>query len=1092
MKNGKTVFFRKTGYGIMTLLLAGILLGGCSNFFGPLSPPQNNGGSGLLISIGSGGERTLFPRSDFSRYVISFSGPGSRASIDTTNTSGIQVDGLAPGLWTITVTAYMEIDADGDGDIESDEEFEAASSGPVEVTVSGGYQTISIPISATQGGADGYLNYSISFPDAMVDSAFLSIRNFSGEGTPIPAIDFSSTSGSAEGVVPLAAGYYVLTAELQNDYHRAGRMEIVHIYSGMETVADWTFDTGDFVDYITLSGSASIAVGVPGDSVWVQLYREPITSANLSTLIPLARGEVMSNTWSIPITPYGVSTSVYALVAVSTGESWAYYLPGTSAIPVHNTDVSAINLSVFLSAAAVGDVTINGSQNVAINAKSFTLGLSGTATFKAIAAGTQVNWIDNLPMGLQARVNAAVSDDATALGITVSGTPLTAASGPLSVTIPVGALNGVLSGITAASNPDAQYNITGPGKTITVTGIPVEALGLYYDLGIVSSKDVSITDPPIAYLPPGQINATSITGSLLIYPSELAWTGTGDYYIGIIVYGDSSHSTPVAAFITSTAKSFAGTAVTVDFSEFEMLDTTPQVGATINTTVVASITGQAMSGDVQIILENTSFTGIAGYPTATDVSSWFNNLPTGLSAHVRDFWHSGNNSWTLWINLEGTPTVAVNSVPISITIPAANITGGNGGENLDVTPNPSALFHITASADTLSGSITLILDGLPFEQVVTPPGYTSYGRIQFYGNPDLNGFYLASAEIDEDGDWSISLPSNYPGDVYAGVSMPDSSGMFSSPQYVGQHSGSGNWDIGTKSFVSLSGTLSATINGVTFVPNPSQGEYIYIDASVEGMRIDRYSASDTGDWLFILPAQTSPPRIVRLDVHLQGSAYSRYNAWTGPVQDQPESTGHLSLVFKTISGSMGAIIVDSITMPDAGLYVVNEEKSEMLGWGTIDISGGGYWTANMGDYSGIVKFIVMTYKNGYNILSHALATTATVTTGGNTVSIPAVDIVTRDITVTVMDGLEPVNCVIYIATAALSSADFGDLPAHKLAAFSGPTTPIQTIPVDVNHPNSLYFLVMTLDEHYFVTTSPVDTTSPVTLDINEMLELTEP
>jgi hypothetical protein len=48
--------------------------------------------------------------------------------------------------------------------------------------------------------------------------------------------------------------------ELQNSYQRAGRTEIVHIYSNMETRADYTFTPADFTDFIVFSGTVDIKI----------------------------------------------------------------------------------------------------------------------------------------------------------------------------------------------------------------------------------------------------------------------------------------------------------------------------------------------------------------------------------------------------------------------------------------------------------------------------------------------------------------------------------------------------------------------------------------------------------------------------------------------------------------------------------------------------------------------------------------------------------------------------------------------------------------------------------------------------------------
>jgi hypothetical protein len=257
-KKGRIKMKKSYIYGIC-VPLAGIiggllLLAACSDLFAP-TPRFQEGAAVLNISVGSrdASARTLFPDQIFTKYVLSFSG-GPAAYPDKTITSGtaISLTDLVPGSYTITAKGWVDIDGT---------EYEAAE-GSVTVTLDPGQtKSINIPISAknAENGADGYFSYNITIPAGKADTAKLYLRKVS-ESSQVGGFpkDLSTDPASASPIA-LPPGYYLLTVNLENDYQRAGYMEIVHIYSNMETKAEHTFTSADFTPFITLSGTLTLS-----------------------------------------------------------------------------------------------------------------------------------------------------------------------------------------------------------------------------------------------------------------------------------------------------------------------------------------------------------------------------------------------------------------------------------------------------------------------------------------------------------------------------------------------------------------------------------------------------------------------------------------------------------------------------------------------------------------------------------------------------------------------------------------------------------------------------------------------------------------
>jgi uncharacterized repeat protein (TIGR02543 family) len=237
---------------MLILALAMIALAACSNILDPPQPKQEaeTGTVYIFIDEDSAGDsaaaRTLAPPpANFTQYTASFEGPGTQADVTIAVGSTVSI-GLVPGDWTITVTAYNGANT-------------AAGEGSVTRTVVSN-QTVTAAITITPlivGTGD--FRYSVAIP--AVDSATLSLTNMTTNVTTA-SINLRSAAGSSGGTATatrnLAAGYYRMNILLEKSGTYAGRTEVVHIYRGLETTADYVFTDADF----------AAVVGTLTDGVW--------------------------------------------------------------------------------------------------------------------------------------------------------------------------------------------------------------------------------------------------------------------------------------------------------------------------------------------------------------------------------------------------------------------------------------------------------------------------------------------------------------------------------------------------------------------------------------------------------------------------------------------------------------------------------------------------------------------------------------------------------------------------------------------------------------------------------------------------------
>jgi hypothetical protein len=179
-------------------IAAWVGLVGCGNNLTDQGGGGTGGGS-VEIQIETQETRTLHPALAFTKYVLSFTGPGSQTHelVVLTDTSAIIE--LDPGAWTIDAAAYT-----GTG---TDEKETARGSVYVTVLETGTVQAYIIlgPIPGTETGT---FSYAITLPTD-TSTATLSLTDAATDiAVSSSPIDLTGVSGSS-GPLDLAPGFYL-------------------------------------------------------------------------------------------------------------------------------------------------------------------------------------------------------------------------------------------------------------------------------------------------------------------------------------------------------------------------------------------------------------------------------------------------------------------------------------------------------------------------------------------------------------------------------------------------------------------------------------------------------------------------------------------------------------------------------------------------------------------------------------------------------------------------------------------------------------------------------------------------------------------
>jgi uncharacterized repeat protein (TIGR02543 family) len=286
---------------ILILSAALAALAACTNTLD--LPEAETGTVHIVIKGDSAAARTLAPAStNFTSYRASFSGPASRPEIEITG--GSASVSLAPGSWTITVKAFAGTN-------------EAGRGSKTVTVLSGLPATADITLGPiTEGGIQGNFSYSIAIPPVAA-SASLSLTPMDSTvpvgGTPI---DLKTTASGI--ILGLDAGYYLLNIRLEQGGKYAGRTEVVHIYNGLTTAAEYVFTDDDFSIMMSIGGSvdytglpSSINAMVSSATVRVYLNNSP------HTLLGTAAVNTSNGSWATFVSTSAAGQTVRLILTLN-------------------------------------------------------------------------------------------------------------------------------------------------------------------------------------------------------------------------------------------------------------------------------------------------------------------------------------------------------------------------------------------------------------------------------------------------------------------------------------------------------------------------------------------------------------------------------------------------------------------------------------------------------------------------------------------------------------------------------------------------------------------------------------------------------
>jgi hypothetical protein len=298
--------------------------------------PAGTGRVVLTVSAEAAGPvRTILPAEEpgFSRYKLVFSKSGE-TPIEIDNAAGLAGSGvsqeLTAGIWTATVTAYRKFTV-SEG---TENEYQAAG-GSADITVNAGQSTnktvnlAPLPVEATE---PGIFTYTVNFPAGATAELIF------GSEAPVPL-----TSGT-EVSVEKAPGYYNLFISVTKGSLSAGLSEKVHIYAGLESKAEFTFEDADFTETVYLAGTVILPGGLTwGDDIssgTVNVYSDSSRTIQIGPVVSLTG---LSWVAGIPVTYIG--STVYLGAALTGTDGKIYTGTETATISVTETGVRNISLT---------------------------------------------------------------------------------------------------------------------------------------------------------------------------------------------------------------------------------------------------------------------------------------------------------------------------------------------------------------------------------------------------------------------------------------------------------------------------------------------------------------------------------------------------------------------------------------------------------------------------------------------------------------------------------------------------------------------------------------------------------------------------
>jgi hypothetical protein len=1067
-----------------TLLVAGVLiLGAC---FNPLAPPAigEEGGSGsLTITVGGTPDlvRTLYPRAEFTRYVLSFTpndGQPPYADVPLIGQSTKVITDLPLGSWDISAKGFVTIEG---------QDYEAASQ-TQRVEVTGETQIIDFSITAKpiDSGGRGYFSYSVDFPAAKVDYAVLTFTHPS-DPDGWPPVQTNPATGLAENItsidlkvegttdtIPLAPGYYLVRVQLRNPIQAAGRTEVVHIYPNLETKGEFVFHDEDFVDLITLSGNADIQLDNAPLTLtsWVELgayILEPLPGAGAGTDVGYGQqgptGQQIAGTnldlsgnWSLVIPSFDTPTEVYFWIRTyynNTSYSW-----NIGHQVVGNTSLSGLNFSSHKSTITLSgtvDVTVGQDPPSSIQITAFADSTYkvqlGSASVEPQSASTAWS-ITMLALDEQTEVYFDLAIQEENLSI------------PQQTGVHRSVYNTDVSNIALGPYSFNVITLSGTVDTVTVNG------------------DVPDRIDVLAYTEPDNENQYAM------------WVTTG-------VEEDGTWSMLIEPFAAPTEVSFS---LAISGQKSGNYYSTRQETGEKRTVHNQSIGGINLGPFEleKITLSGTVDATFFGLPPNFITVEAFHVVSDG---YVSGYYYTlgsasvdmASGTWSMLIDPLDAPTDVYFRLYIS-TPDGGGISQETGVQVIvhDEDTDDIDLGTFDLEKITLHGIVNVTINGAA----------SDYISVTAYDNADCTGTPLGSGSSSKSVSgttWHMQIdPFNTPTDVYFELYIqPQGQGGSFSYQIeepVSVYNQGKSIDLGTFDLekITLSGTVNITLNGAA----PS---YIWVDVYGNANHTSYLGYAsvniNSGTWsVQIDPFDTPTDVYFNLYIEPQGGRDSFSYTIEEPVSVYNQDMSGINLgTFNLISISGSAAIQkDGVAVQEGRVVAFGVTGSQRTFLGDGDYNGSD-WSIYLAPYSGTVSFVVQAItSNDYMILYELDATKNTTLSGsGRTgINLGTVNIPTKNITVSITQGGTPVDANAYVVRiAALNRDDYLSESFMYEMVIAGANgfdywSSTETIPVPQSTPDSVGFGVMVRvagGVNLYVTRSAVNISSGlVSLDINNM------
>lgn len=361
--------------------------------------------------------------------------------------------------------------------------------------------------------------------------------------------------------------------------------------------------------------------------------------------------------------------------------------------------------------ASSNEVVINGTQNVSISEKTFTLTLTNGIMFKAIPTTVDLDttWM-KIVDGLEYKLlqNASRSNTASIL---VRGLPTQTVSEPIAITIPpkyiegmrenapsisvdtngsVYAIDTLSASVDSAVTVSGTKNIALTERTITInlTGAKFNALSA----GSTKVEEwITTKVPGVTYalrnsIPSSSSTDTSDTATIRIYGTPRS---VADAVIGITIPSSYIKNASRNVVVDTKESKFAVSDITAT------VDTAVMVSGSQNTEIATKTMTVTLKGDAT---QAPTFKAVS---SDTAISGWFTDNVPGLKYTLKK---NTSASSTITIEISGTPTAMVERV-ITLTIPKDRITNYDTANGSDIVVNTNgSMYNIADLSANLQGS----------------------------------------------------------------------------------------------------------------------------------------------------------------------------------------------------------------------------------------------------------------------------------------------------------------------------------------------------------------------------------------------------